>query len=62
LIAKANLENRSGEDFCLEGEKIEVQKMIDLQKKYAIISNILQMQHQARSHAFSTFLFNGSCI
>jgi hypothetical protein len=37
--------------FCLEGGKIEVQKMLDLQKKYAIISYILQVQHQARNIA-----------
>ena len=30
--------------------------MLDLQKKYAIISNILQVQHQARNMHFS---FNG---
>jgi hypothetical protein len=31
-------------DVCLELSKIEVLKMLDLQKKSAIISNILQAQ------------------
>jgi hypothetical protein len=35
--------------FCLGPGKIEGRKMLDLQKKYAIISNILQVQHQARN-------------
>jgi hypothetical protein len=34
--------------FCLGPGKIEGRKMLDLQKKYAIISNILHVQHQAR--------------
>jgi hypothetical protein len=33
--------------FCLRPGKIESRKMLDLQKKYAIISNIFQVQHQA---------------
>jgi hypothetical protein len=32
-------------DFCLEPGKIETLKMLDLQTKSAIISNILQVQH-----------------
>jgi hypothetical protein len=35
-------------DYCLIDSIFEGQKMLDLQKKYAIISNILQVQHQAR--------------
>jgi hypothetical protein len=37
LIAKANLENRSGEDFCLEISKIEGQGMLDFVSKAAIL-------------------------
>lgn len=36
-------------DCCLELTKIEALKMLDLQTKSAIISNFLQVQHQARS-------------
>jgi len=36
LIAKTNLENRSG-DSCLEGGKIEGHKMLDFVLKLAII-------------------------
>jgi len=32
-------------DSCLEPGKIDALKMLDLQKKSAIISNILQVQH-----------------
>jgi hypothetical protein len=38
-------------DFCLIDSIFEGQKMLDLQKKYAIISNIFQVQHQARNIA-----------
>jgi len=33
------------EDVCLEPEKIDALKMLDLQKKSAINSNNLQVQH-----------------
>jgi hypothetical protein len=36
--------------------------MFDLQTKSAIISNILQVQHQATSQAFSTILFDDPYI
>jgi hypothetical protein len=46
-------------DCCLEPGKIEALKMLDLEKKPAIVSNILHVQHQATNLAFktSTFLF-----
>jgi hypothetical protein len=37
LIAKANLENRSGEDYCLGPGKFKGQKMIDFVSKAANI-------------------------
>jgi hypothetical protein len=39
-------------DCCLEPGKIDALKMLDLQTKSAINSNILQVQHQARYLAF----------
>jgi len=39
-------------DYCLQCSKFTGRKMLDLQKKYAIISNIFQVQHQARNRAF----------
>jgi len=44
------------QDSCLGAGKIKALKMLDLQKKYAIISNILQVQHQARNLEFLLFL------
>jgi hypothetical protein len=38
-------------DVCLEPGKIEAIKMLNLQTKSAIISYILQVQHQAASRA-----------
>jgi hypothetical protein len=38
-------------DFCLNDSKFKGRKMLDLQKKYAIILNILQVQHQASNIA-----------
>jgi hypothetical protein len=38
-------------DSYLGPGKIKALKMLDLQKKYAIISYILQVQHQARNIA-----------
>jgi hypothetical protein len=39
-------------DFCLEPGKIEALKMLDLHKKSATDSNILQVQHQTSHRQF----------
>jgi len=41
---------------------LEALKMLDLQKKYAIISYILQVQHQARNGAFSAIHYNHNIL
>ena len=38
-------------DFCLEVSKIKVLKMLDLEKKSAIDSDNIQVQHQATNQA-----------
>jgi len=47
-------------DSCLEPGKIEALKMLDLQAKSALISNKLQVQHQATNHA--SFFAIGRCL
>jgi hypothetical protein len=52
MIAKANVENRSGEDVCLAVSKIDGRKMLDFASKAAIDFLEWHVLIQARKCAF----------